>query len=681
MSLPPLIAVERLFDNPVRTGAQFSPDGRYLTFLAPEEERLNIWVQELDGGTARCVTHDHARGIKKYWWVADSRHLLYLQDEGGNENFHVFRVDITPDITTPDNPAVDLTPFAGVTCWGLEMPSGLPGTAVVAINRRDPTLFDPYAIDIATGEITQLADNPGHVLTWRCDRAGRLFATGQLPNGDWEILQHDRDNGTFRVVTVYEGDDAPYAVDPFQPTPDGTGIWLGSSRGSDRLRLVLLDVATGEETVIDEDSVADLSSFTVADLVAPGLIRSSRTGELLAARYFRDRLHVHILDPDFGPLYDKLARLCDGGGGGGGGGDGDGGGGGGSGGGGGGDLVGLTSDTSERWWLATFTRDRDPHVTYLFDRETGESSLLFRSHPDLDPENLAPMTPVTITSRDGLAMQCYLTLPVGVEPVDLPMVLNVHGGPWYRDCWGFDPRVQFLANRGYAVLQVNFRGSIGFGKAFTQAAIHEFAGKMHDDLIDAVEWAVKAGYADPTRVAIMGGSYGGYAALVGISFTPDVFAAAVDYVGISNLATFIRALPAYVKNVMAGGWYRAVGNPDNPEEEADMLARSPITRVDDIRSPLLVIQGANDPRVVKSESDNIVAALRERGVPVEYMVKDDEGHGFSNPENLYDMFRAVESFLASHLGGRNLGGRNLGDPNLGGQNLGGHNLGGRKEQS
>jgi dipeptidyl aminopeptidase/acylaminoacyl peptidase len=259
------------------------------------------------------------------------------------------------------------------------------------------------------------------------------------------------------------------------------------------------------------------------------------------------------------------------------------------------------------------------------------------------------MQPVTIRTRDGWDMQCYLTLPVG-GGTGLPMVVDVHGGPWFRDCWGFDPRVQFLANRGYAVLQVNFRGSIGFGKAFNRAAIHEFAGKMHDDLIDGVEWAIKQGHADPTRVGIMGGSYGGYAALVGITFTPDVFAAAVDYVGICNLVTFLRSLPPYARNVL-GGWHEFVGDPDDPAQTADLLARSPITRVDQVRTPLLVVHGANDPRVSQYEADTIVAALRERDVPVEYLVKEDEGHGFANPENLYDMFRTVERFLGTYLKG------------------------------
>lgn len=337
---------------------------------------------------------------------------------------------------------------------------------------------------------------------------------------------------------------------------------------------------------------------------------------------------IHALDPDFAAVLENLEKLSDS------------------------DLSTLSSDHSGRRWVAGFTHDRDPGVTYYYDHTTGQSRLLFRPYPHLDPDMLAPMTPVTIPSRDGLDLPSYLTLPVGVEPAGLPMVLLVHGGPWSRDSWGFDPVAQLLAHRGYAVLQVNFRGSSGYGKSFLHAGIGELAGKMHDDLIDAVDWAVEEGYADRDRVAIFGGSYGGYAALVGVTFTPDVFAAAIDFCGISNLVTFLRTVPDFVKPQLVNNWYLFAGNPDDPEQEAEMLARSPISRVGEIRTPLMVVQGGNDVRVVKAESDRIVDALRARGVDVEYLVKDDEGHGFVNPENNIDIFRTADHFLARHLGGR-----------------------------
>jgi dipeptidyl aminopeptidase/acylaminoacyl peptidase len=402
-------------------------------------------------------------------------------------------------------------------------------------------------------------------------------------------------------------------------------LWLGSNRGTDRTRLVRLDVATGDETDVDSHPTLDLGGQL--GLPSP-LILATRTGELLGVRYYAERQVIQAIDPDFAAVLEHLTKLSDG------------------------DLAGLSSDDSRQRWVASFIHDREPGLTYYYDHSTGESRLLFRPYPHLDPEALAPMQPVTITARDGLELHSYLTLPVGIEPAGLPLVLLVHGGPWARDSWSFQPDVQLLANRGYAVLQVNFRGSTGYGKAFVKAAIGEFAGKMHDDLVDAVGWAVEQGHADSDRVAIFGGSYGGYAALVGVTFTPDLFAAAIDYVGISSLANFMRTLPAIARPHLANNWHLFVGDPDDPEQEADMLARSPITKVDEIRTPLLVIQGANDSRVVQAESDNLVEALRARGVEVEYMVKDDEGHGFANPENRLDLYRAMERFFAKHLGGQ-----------------------------
>ena len=310
------------------------------------------------------------------------------------------------------------------------------------------------------------------------------------------------------------------------------------------------------------------------------------------------------------------------------------------------------SDADERMWIIAFDSDVDPGATYLFNRETGESEFLFRPRPWLSPDELSPMTPVQITSRDGLTMYCYLTTPRGMEAKGLPMVLYVHGGPWSRDAWGYDGVAQFLANRGYAVLQVNYRGSTGFGKHFMHAAEREFAGKMHDDLIDAVDWAVEQGIADPDRLAIYGGSYGGYATLVGVTFTPDRFRAAVSFVGPSNLVTLIRSFPDYWRPFLASTWYRFVGDPEVEHEREDMWRRSPLSRVDDIVTPLMVIQGANDPRVTKHESDQIVEALKGRGIDVEYIVADDEGHGFAKPENRMRAYRAMETFFAQHLGGR-----------------------------
>ncbi|MCX8556270.1 S9 family peptidase [Mycolicibacterium mucogenicum] len=621
MALPELISVEDLFSAPERTAATISPDGTRIAYLAPWQNRLNVWVQDVDDdATARCVTADETRSVYIYRWTDNPRWMLYMQDSGGDENWHVYRVDLE----NPDTPAVDLTPFPG-TRASFELPKRLPGKAIVQINKRNPELFDVYELDIATGELTLRAENPGNVVTWLSGPSGDLFTNTLTAEGDVEISYWDPATRSLRPVKVYDGSDYPLGIFPVTVTPDGKGIWLPSYENSDRSRLVVVDVAAGTETEIDSHPTFDVGNQMV--LPSP-FILCPRTGELIGVRYYGERQVIHPLDSNFAAVLDNLVKLSDG------------------------DLASVSADDRGQRWVVSFTHDRDPWATYLYDHSTGESRLLFRPYARLDPEKLAPMTPVTITSRDGLDLHAYLTLPVGIEPRDLPLVLLVHGGPWARDCWGFQPDVQLLANRGYAVLQVNFRGSTGYGKAFTKAAIGEFAGKMHDDLIDAVDWAVKQGYADRDKVAIYGGSYGGYAALVGVTFTPDVFAAAIDYVGISSLANFMRTLPNVARPFLATNWHKYVGDPRDPAQESDMLARSPITKVDQIRTPLLVIQGANDSRVVQAESDNLVEALRARGVEVEYMVKADEGHGFVNPDNQIDMNHAVERFLAQHLGGR-----------------------------
>jgi len=630
MALPKLIDVEDLFADPVRAGATISPDGRRIAFLAPEQDRLNVWVQPVDSDSdddeaeAVCVTHDHNRGVHRYYWTDDPRWLLYMQDGGGDEKWHLYRVDL--DDPTAD--AVDLTPFEGATVAAVELAAGLAGTAFITINARSEVFFDACAVDIATGEMTTLAENPGDVAGWTRSRTGEIFAYKMPPSGDGDVYIHDAATGELRHVVTLDGSASPVGISPMQPTADGTGLLVGSTRDSDLAQLVRVDIATGEHTLIDSHPTMELDSSGVVAGGPSALILSERTGELIGVRYGGERQVIHALDAHFGDVLGKLAALSDG------------------------EVAGLSSDEAERRWVVSFRHDRDPGVTWLYDHDTGEARQLFCPYPQLDPATLAPMTPVVIKSRDGLNLHSYLTLPLGVDPVNLPLVIDVHGGPWYRDSWGFDPTVQLLANRGYAVLQINFRGSSGFGKTFIRAAIHELAGKMHDDLLDGVQWAIDEGIADPSRVAIFGGSYGGYAALVGATFTPDVFAAAIDYCGISSLPNFMRTVPVYARPFLANNWHLYGGDPDIPEQEADLLARSPITKVDQIKIPLLVIQGTNDPRVVQEESDNIVAALRERGVPVDYMVKDNEGHGFANQENVIDMHRALERFLGQHLGGR-----------------------------
>ena len=619
MALPPLLEVETLFADPVFSTAMLSPDGQRVAYLAPQYGRTNVFVRGLDEDhdAAVCVTHDKRRGIKAFTWTDDPRWLLYLQDTDGNEDWHLYRVDLT----APDQPAVDLTPLdPGSRVLGIARLASSPGTLLVSMNKR-PLYIDAFRIDVATGETELHLESPDNTGGFLFGPDGEAYYQKQNERGHWEF--HAVEDGGLRLVREVGGPEYPVGVTPAHVEPGGRTLLLGLY-GDDDMQLVRVDTATGEETVV---AARPGSSVSPMGLEVPLLVNRV-TGRALAVRFVGDRSSLEVLDPHFAGVYPKLAALSDG------------------------VLSAVSCDDTEQRWIATFTHDREPDLTWFYDHATGESRLLFRPYPDLDPAHLAPMTAVHLTARDGLPLHAFLTLPVGVEATGLPLVLVVHGGPWLNDVWHFDREVQFLANRGYAVLQVNFRGSAGYGRRHITAAVGELAGKMHDDLIDACDWAVKQGYADPSRIGVYGGSYGGYSALVGVTFTPDYFAAAVDYVGISNLANFMRTLPPFVKPYLSMSWYHYVGDPDVPEQEADMLARSPITRVDQIRTPLLVVQGANDVRVVQEEADNIVAALRERGVPVEYLVAEDEGHGFSNPENLIRMFRLIDTHFAEHLGGR-----------------------------
>ncbi len=475
MAPPPLIPLRHFFDNPERALSRISPDGRRLAYLAPEAGRLNVWVRTLGRDDDRAVTHDQERGVMSYVWSRDSSRILYLRDKGGDENAHLFAAELD----RPQDDARDLTPWDGVRVGLVDVPRARPGEVLISANRRDPTLFDVSRLDLASGRVEPVAENPGNIIGWVADRDGALRAAyAQTPAGDHQVLFRGSEAEPFRVVAEYANEDDGY---PYAFTPDGSALWLGSARGVDLRRLVELDPATGDERPVDADEEVDLL----------GPVLSERTGDLLGAVYRRDRVVLHAFDEALARDWDRLRELHPG------------------------DPAITGEDAEETTWVVAFDDDRDPGATYLYDRASGGAEFLHRPRPWLDPETLAPMRPVRITSRDGLALRSYLTLPLGVPPRDLPTVLLVHGGPWARDSWGYHAETQFLANRGYAVLQVNYRGSSGFGKAFSHAAEHEFAGRMHDDLIDAVRWAVDEGIADPARVGIYGGSYGGYATLVG----------------------------------------------------------------------------------------------------------------------------------------------------------------------
>ncbi len=613
---PPRIPLKDFFDNPKYASAEISPDGKRLAFLAPAENRLNIRICEAGAplDSARLVTHEAARGIFSFAWSRDGRWILYSHDSNGDENFHIFRAD--PD--QPDAAAVDLTPKDPSRADFIDLPRATPGEIVVQWNARDPHYFDAYRIEIATGKAVMVARNPGDVDGWGTDTHGRVLeATALLKNTRTEIRARPEESAPFQVLATYN-DDEQAKVHGFGA--DGSFLYVTSARGSDVSRLVELDLKSGQEKVIDQDREFDVDGPIVSDL----------THKLMGVAYNKERLTYKAFDPQFQKDLDALAKVHDG------------------------DIHFEDATADERKWIVSFNSPTDPGVTYLYDRDTGTARFLFRPRPWLKPETLADMKPIRLKSRDGLALHGYLTLPKGLPAHDLPAVLVVHGGPWLRHGWGYDAEAQFLANRGYAVLEINYRGSAGYGKAFMNAGDKEWGGKMTDDMIDATEWLISQKIADPKRFGIYGGSYGGYATLAALAFRPGVYACGVDYVGVANLLTFMNTMPAYwedARNIL----YKRVGNPIT---ERDFLrSRSPVFFADKIQAPLFIAQGYNDPRVNHAESEQIVAALKKNGKPVEYMVKMDEGHGFRNPENRLDFYGKMEEFLAEYLGGQGAAGQ------------------------
>ncbi|HET7571248.1 MAG TPA: alpha/beta fold hydrolase [Gaiellaceae bacterium] len=630
MTLPRLIPVEEFYADPEFSGASISPDGTRLAYLAPAHGHLNLWVRAIDEEheDAVCVTHNERRNIKTYYWTNDPRWLLYRQDTDGNEDWHLYRVDLE----NPDAPAVDLTPLPpGGRVTGVSLVTSDPGSLLVTMNVR-PLFFDLFRVDLASGETALVREQEGYFSSYLGHEGAANFYSAQADDdGAYEFFAVDEDTGEKRLVYRAGGAEHPVGPYPLVPTPDGRALLLGVFGDGDDLCLVRVG-HDGEQSVVAAvpgRSLCTIGMFTEDFGYPPSPYFSRRTGEAIAARFVGDRPTVEVVDPAYADVFGALSALSDG-------------------------VLGwISSDEQERRWVVTFIHDRKPGETFFYDHATGESRPLFRGRPTIAPEELAPMTPVSFPARDGLPLHGFLTLPVGVEPANLPLVLFVHGGPWFHDAWGFDSDVQFLANRGYAVLQVNFRGSTGYGKRHLTAGIGEFARKMHDDLIDACEWAVARGYADRDRIGIYGGSYGGYSALVGVTVTPDYFAAAVDWCGISSWPNCLRTMPEFVRPMLRNNFHVYLGDPDDPVQEADLLARSPITMVDRIRTPLLVIQGGQDARVVQAEADNLVEALRARGVEVGYVLAPDEGHDtFQGFENRVAMYRAIESHFATHLGGR-----------------------------
>jgi dipeptidyl aminopeptidase/acylaminoacyl peptidase len=607
--LPPLIPRDVIFGNPEKADPQLSPDGTQLAYLAPLDGVLNVWVGPADGAAFRPVTRDTDRGIRMYFWAHDGEHLLYLQDVGGDENWHLHKVHLETETV------VDLTPFENVQVQLVAREKRFPSELLVAINREDERLHDVYHLDLRSGELAMVAENPGNVLGWIAavdfTVRGALTST---PDGGTELLVRQTVDDAWQSFIVWNAEDA-MSSHPLGFTVDGQHLYLADSRGVNAARLVQHAVAGTHVEVIAADPEYDVSNVVV----------HPDTRAIQMVGFTRARAEWEVLDTALTEDVAAIRALCPG------------------------DFAINSRTHDDQLWVIEFLQDRAPVSYYLFDRRMREGRFLFTTRPALAAQTLAAMEPVSFASRDGLTIHGYLTVPAGVPAEHLPVVLNVHGGPWHRDTWGYDPEAQWLANRGYAVLQVNFRGSTGYGKQFLNAGNKEWGGRMHDDLVDAVRWLVDRGVADAGRVAIYGGSYGGYAALAGATFTPDVFRCAVDIVGPSNLITFIETIPPYWSSYLAM-LHDRVGN---PETEADLLReRSPLTHVEKITIPMLIAQGANDPRVKQSESEQIVAVMREKGIDHQYMLFPDEGHGFAKPENRIAFYAEAERFLAKHLGGR-----------------------------
>ena len=603
------IPLEVLLGNPEKVRPQISPDGNWLSYIAPLHGVMNVFIGPVDAPVGsdsfRPATGDTDRGIYDYGWCHDGEHIYYRQDKGGDEDWHLFTVHLE------SGKVVDRTPFDGIQANLIAHRKRFPHEILVGINKDNAQLHDVYRLDLRTGALEKIAENPGF-LGWVVDNDLKVRgAVAPQPDGGWILLVRNTPGHEWRPFLTVASEDA-LATGPIGFTADGAAMYLQSSVGASTGRLVRQEVASGEIEVIAEDPTYD----------AVDVIIHPDTREPQAVAFLRDKLDWLVLDPSVAEDIDAIRKLHAG------------------------DLHLGARDHADRTWVVLFNDDAGPVKYFLYDRETKRASFLFDHHPDLNDYTLAAMEPFSFKARDGLEVHGYLSFPPGAERRNLPTVLNVHGGPWARDAWGFDPEVQWLANRGFLCVQVNYRGSTGYGKDFANAGDKEWGGKMQDDLTDAVRWVIDQGYADPARICIYGWSYGGYASLAGATFTPDLFRCAISGVGPSNLKTFIETIPPYWQPQIAL-MHARVGNPETEEEF--LWSRSPLSKVDAIRIPMLIAHGANDPRVKLSETEQITAAMREKGIDHELLVFDDEGHGFVKPENRLRFYEAAEAFLAKHL--------------------------------
>jgi len=604
--VPPLIPRDLLFGNPERTSPSLSPDGKYLAYIAPDDNNiLQVWLKTVGEEETHPLTRDPKRGIRFFFWTYNPDQLMYVQDSDGDENWHLYLVDVKTNMVR------DLTPFQGVRAQVVNLDHKFPDQILVGMNLINPQVYDVYQVNLKNGAVDFHTENPGNIVGWTADAEFKIrAASASSDDGGFDLLYRETPDHPWENLRHWGPDEEGGAA---FFSNDGKILYMVGNHDANAQRLIALDLSTRQETIIAEDPQYDIG----------GLLAHPTTRNIEAVSFYKDKEEWQILDDSIVADLEAIKQIRPG-------------------------EFGISRTLSDEKWLISFVTDDGPVYYYVYDRPTKTHSFLFSNKPKLEGLPLAAMEPICYTASDGLTIHGYLTKPVGVE-LPAPTVMLVHGGPWTRDAWGYDSEAQWLANRGYAVLQVNFRGSTGYGKAFLNAGNREWAGKMHQDLIDGVNWLVENGISQQDKIAIMGGSYGGYATLVGLTFTPDVFACGVDIVGPSNIITLMQSIPPYWEPIRKN-FYHRVGNLDT---EADFLkARSPLFFVDRIEKPLLIGQGANDPRVKQAESEQIFDAMKQAGKPVEYVVYSDEGHGFARPENRLHFYAIAEEFLAKYLGGR-----------------------------
>ncbi len=599
-----LIPLRDFFKNSERSNYRISQDGKYISYLAPYNNRMNIYVQKTNSPDSKRVTDVTDRDIAGYIW-GNKDIIIYIKDNGGDENYHFYSVNINTGNLK------ELTPFEGVRVNLVDELEEIDGEILVEMNRNDPQVFDVYRLNIITGELKLEVKNPGNISRWITDHKGNIKAAITTDGVNTSLLYRENNNDEFVVKLTTNFKET---LSPLFFTFDNENIYALSNIGRDKNAVVKFDIKNSKEFEV---------LYENPDVDASNLVFSKKRKVLTAITYYTWKLERIFLDKEIENIFRRLEKELKGY-----------------------EIIISDMDDEENKYIVRTFSDRTLGAYYLYDKQTDKLNKIADDSPWLNENEMAEVKPISYLSRDELTINGYLTLPLNKEHKNLPVVVNVHGGPWARDYWGFNPEVQFLANRGYAVLQMNFRGSIGFGRKFWEASFKQWGKTMQDDISDGVKWLIEQGIADPKRIAIYGGSYGGYAVLAGLAFSPELYAAGVDYVGVSNLFTFMKSIPAYWKPYLEI-MYAMVGDPEKDKEL--MQAASPVFHVDKIKAPLFIAQGRKDPRVNVNESDQMVEALKKRGIDVPYMVKDNEGHGFHNEENKFDFYEAMEEFLKKHL--------------------------------